>query len=184
MAANKLEFQDSPGYGNKVLPEGIHHITEGEFHDFFCLAFPASKTRPHIDGRYADFRRDLTAIIPSHHWVDGSFVENKPDPNDVDVVVWVDGHQLDALPTGTQDRLEKLCQTPPRIGKTFYKTDAYLVATYSPEDKRYEKKYKEAWLFWRKWFGKTREGHPKGMISLNLDMPNNPAPIVPAGWRM
>ena len=180
-STGKLKFQEPQRHVNKVLPEGIHHITEDEFHDFFCVNFPASETRPDIDAGYTEFRQVLTAIIPSRHWVDGSFVEDKINPNDVDVIVWVDSRQFIALSKANHDFLFGIFNDPIKSCKYIYRTHAFLEPIFHPGDGQYGY-YKSRLDYWRRWLSTTASGDSKGMISLGLNMPYSAAPNVPDPW--
>jgi len=175
-----LEFQDSPGHEHKVLPDGIHEMTEEEFHNRFCMAFPSSKTRPVIDARYAKFRKGLASIISSRHWVDGSFVEDKINPNDVDIVVWVDSGQYNALSEDRRGMLDRIFDVEKR--QVERKVHAHLEPSRQFDDAQYAY-YRLKCDYWRKWYGTVKTtGDSKGIVSLSFGTPNKPAPIVPDPW--
>jgi hypothetical protein len=69
-----------------VLPLGIHKLNENEFADIFVHLFPKSINRPLIANKFANFRQIIKKYVSTIQWIDGSFVESKENPNDVDVV--------------------------------------------------------------------------------------------------
>jgi hypothetical protein len=74
-----------------VLPPGIHLATEAEVQATFVDAFAASKTRLDIFNGLTRWRRELSGLgIEGLQWIDGSFVTDKVDPDDVDVITFCD----------------------------------------------------------------------------------------------
>lgn len=84
-----LQF-DQNGY---LTPSTIHQITLDEFQGIFVDAFANSETRRRLFDNYLDwvfdFRRD---IFPEFtQWINGSFVTQKLNPNDIDFVTFLEG---------------------------------------------------------------------------------------------
>jgi hypothetical protein len=90
-------FQENPGYQYKVLPSGIHIINQDEFDVLFVNSFPSSQTRKVISVKLKNFLQLIGAIVPSEIWINGSFVESKENPSDVDVVVIVLSEDFEKL---------------------------------------------------------------------------------------
>ena len=171
------EHPVSDGYPYRVLPEGVHPCTEAEFADRFVDGFTDAERRPEILQGFLRFRRTAEAAdLPAVQWVDGSFVEAKPDPGDVDVVSFVSADRLNDLDEAAQEAVASLLDghesTKPR-----YQTHTFLVPHVAP-DHPYREVYEAARAFWRNWFGRTREyapigggpwrKAPKGLVQLNL----------------
>ena len=91
-----------------------------------------------------------TVCIFTEAWIDGSFVCDKEEPNDVDVVLWynvISSISPRELRTYRELRDSKLMLS-------HYCCDVYL------------EKHKDNALrrYWENWFGKSRTGQPKGII--------------------
>jgi hypothetical protein len=163
-----LQFQAVPDYPFAVLPVGIHQIDADELDDSFVSPFPNSATRSVIADKFGLFRQVIQSLVPSEQWVDGSFVEAKENPNDVDVAVWVEASDLNSLPAAKQIELSDFCHKK-RIAKSTLMTDAYLLAIIEEDHPQY-RFYQENRSYWLKLFSHTRSGHPKGFISLQVPL--------------
>ena len=83
-------------------------------------------------------------------WIDGSFVTDKEEPNDVDVVLW-----YNAASSISPRELRTYRELQDGDDIMFrYHCDVYLVK--NGNDKLRE--------YWENWFGKDRTGHDKGII--------------------
>jgi hypothetical protein len=164
----KLIFQDLPGYQYKVLPDGIHQINEEEDLDIlFVKPFPDSITRNTISIGFSNFRRTIQSFLTSEMWIDGSFVEFKQNPNDVDVVVFVAAHDLNSLPNLLRDEFKAIFQNNKHITKNTYLTDAYYSIIY-PKSHPYFSLTERQQKYWKKWFGTTRTLQSKGFVKLGV----------------
>ena len=141
-----------------LLPPGLHDGTLAELHALCVAPFPASRTRPAIFAGLSAFLAVLAGFgVPMELWVDGSFVTNKPDPNDVDVAVLVEQSRFDSLPP---DRREKLFDLFWRreAARARWRVDAYIF----PDGDRAQE------AFWRNLYGYSRTGEAKGIIRLQV----------------
>ena len=85
------EFESREPYPYDVLPDGVHFADESMFRGRFVDDFPDSPERAAICAGFFRLRRDaLEQGLIATQWVNGSFVETKLDPGDVDVVSFVD----------------------------------------------------------------------------------------------
>jgi hypothetical protein len=132
--------------------------------------FPNSSTRPEILEKYGLFRQLIQRLVPSIQWVDGSFVEDKENPGDVDVVVWVADSDLNSLSVAKQAELHELFYGERKAEYTF-KTDAYLISTYGEEHPQFFL-YKKSYDYWSRWFSHARCKRLKGLVRLQV-------PLVP-----
>lgn len=84
-----LQF-DQNGY---LIPYETHHITLDEFQEVFVDAFPESGTRQRLFDNYLDwifdFQRDISPYFTQ--WLNGSYVTQKLNPNDIDFVTFLEG---------------------------------------------------------------------------------------------
>ena len=170
-------FPVSDGYPYPVLPEGVHDCTETEFSDRFVGGFSVNGRREEILQGFLRLRRTAKAAdLFAVQWVDGSFVEAKPEPGDVDVVSFVSADRLNSLDEAAQDTAANLLDGHERT-KPQFQTHTFLVPHAAPGHS-YHAVYEAARLYWRKWLGHTREympagggplrKAPKGLIRLNL----------------
>ena len=184
------DFTTSDGYPTAVLPPGVHGCSEEEFSNRFVDAFAGSERRPLIRDGFLRLRRTVeeTLGLPAVQWADGSFVEAKPEPGDVDVVTFVDADRLNGLDGAAQKSVVELLDggeaTKPR-----YSTHTFLVP-HAPTGHPYREVSEEARRYWRRWFGRTRKFHPggegtprraeKGLVSLELDGDGSPPKVSAA----
>jgi len=58
--------------------------------------FAASTTRQEIWTHFESATAELRRIVPvAHVWIAGSFLTNKPDPDDIDLVYWCEDRHID-----------------------------------------------------------------------------------------
>lgn len=161
-----------------LLPSGVHKCDEDEFRTLLVDRFPTSTSRAIIAAGFTRLRADACDCdIAGMHWVDGSFVTNKVDPDDVDLVTFVDAELLDSL-AGTpaeefiMGTLAAGPATPPQ-----YRSDSYLVAVAASTHPGHDA-FMLARDYWRQWFGQMRtllgpDGEPlppnsKGILQMEL----------------
>jgi hypothetical protein len=85
MQRNDFRF-DIRGY---LQPTQRFETTIEELKDYFVDAFEESESRNEIFNQYIEFKNIFTSEITPNfvHWLDGSFVSNKNNPNDLDILV-------------------------------------------------------------------------------------------------
>ena len=75
---------------NGMLPSGLHEYSFNQFMAQFVDGVPTSQTRKEIANALVNFSKEIYAIgIPYEFWVDGSYVTTKTNPNDADIVVFL-----------------------------------------------------------------------------------------------
>jgi len=83
-------------------------------------------------------------------WIDGSFVAEKEEPDDIDIVLW-----YDTAPAISPRELRIYRELHDNgLMMSRYRCDVYLAANGNDKLRRY----------WENWFGHDRTGHPKGII--------------------
>ena len=130
---------------------------------------PDSSTRSYLYTKLRDFLREIKLLVPGErieYWIDGSFATLKTNPNDVDIVTFVDyrsfNNHLQSLKTYAENyRTLKL------------PIDAYFVADY-PEDHRLYSRSQADRAYWVLMFSSTkasyrRKASPKEFIKLIID---------------
>ena len=139
------DFRDD-GY----LPEGLYVATEAEVTFRFGSHTPRRKRLALRLRRWIDLAR---AVSARRLFVDGSFVTAKPEPNDVDAVVWLPPDFVARVSNGNLEAMELetmlLTRRPEEI--------------FAAEDRR-------DWDDWLEFFSRTREpdGRRKGVVEIEL----------------
>lgn len=173
------------------LPDGVHPTTEAAMETRYVTAIQGSRTRPTIFAGFKRFRSDAVEQgITGTQWVNGSFVTNKPDPADVDVVTFCDYAQLNSLSDAAQAFLLQYLNGR-ELTKAKYSTHAFLVPC-CDSGHAYFATFEAARVYWRKWFGTPRPtpnpprpdapGQPKGMLEIPLGDPSR-APQIDRAKR-
>ena len=139
------DFRDD-GY----LPEGLHLATEAEV----TFRFGADTSRrQRLALRLRRWIELARAISARRLFVDGSFVTSKPEPNDVDAVVWLPYDFVVRVSNGNLEALELETMLLNR----------YPEEIFAAEDRR-------DWDEWVEFFSRTREsdGRRKGVVEIEL----------------
>jgi len=165
------DFQVLEGYEYEVLPDGVYSTDEATFYDRFVGQLPESTTREDIYGGFMRLRGESRERgIRATQWIDGSFVESKPDPEDVDVVTFCDYDELNALRDENQRFVaERLAGG--EATKMLYKTHTFLVPSCN-SDHEYYAVFEHCRAYWRTWFGTARTGQRKGITEMAIGDPN------------
>lgn len=160
-----LEFDDK-GY---LKPYERITINIEEFEEFFIKNFEPDSTRREIYESYKNFLFDFRKEInPSFiQWINGSFVTNKTNPNDIDFVTLID-HNIYQKKRNVIDNRFRL-----KNAKEIYNVDAYTVEIY-PEDHPKHSISKIDLVYWNNWFSKTKKNRakknfPKGYVEINFE---------------
>jgi hypothetical protein len=156
-----LDF-DKNGY----LAAGIHEMAQPDLEANFVTAFPYSSTRSEIIAGYNRHAAEIVALVGRcEQFLDGSFVTNKNDPGDVDLVIFVDASVLDALDAAKRDAFRALVN-----GKETRKTrmcDAYICPVY-PDGHANADASRQSRKYWMGEFGFDRSDVPKGIVRVTL----------------
>lgn len=138
-----------------LLSPGIHDGDLDRLKTLSVDPFNQDPKRSRIYERFTEFCDRLQEFgISFEVWVDGSYLTEKPEPNDVDVVVFAEAQALSRLSEEAfADMRETLDSARHR-----YDTDAYF-AIPSNEERR---------AYWRGFFGFDREEKPKGLLRIYL----------------
>jgi hypothetical protein len=131
-----------------LLAPGIHAMTIAELETIAVHAYPMSIRRPVL---LEQFRRWTAALhaqgVGGRCWLDGSFLSVKPEPNDIDAVVFPVWPAV-ATPSVVQ-AVQSLFDNP--LVKAQYGIDVYVVDLASPNQV-------QATSYWRGWYGFCRDG--------------------------
>ena len=158
-----MEF-DLIGY---LSPYTVNLTTFSNFESLLVDSFPLSSSRHQIFEGYKRYTEKLTDILGNgfYQWVDGSFVTDKMNPNDIDVVTFIES----GLFVKNEKKLIHLIAPE---SKLLYGVDAAFVGVYSLN---HPLRIVTDWdiTFWKDFYGNTRpdtqkKQMPKGFIQLNF----------------
>lgn len=148
--------------GSPYLDAGFHDATVADVEATLVNSFATSITRREIFERWTQLRLAIAAVVSlREQWLDGSYVTMKVDPADADIVVHLDGSEVDALDPTAWVTLEALVS-----GKTTqaaWRCDSYPLVEY-PEGHPLHVISEEVRDHWADFFGKDRNGVPKGIV--------------------
>lgn len=126
--------------------------------------FPLSSTRERIMISLESLVTELeTHNVRTEVWIDGSFLTEKTNPEDVDLVLCTDGQVYDQ---GTQEQRTLLESINGNLKATL-NCDSYIFLEYPKEHHLYEigAEMREYWL---RQFGTSRRDEPKGIALLEV----------------
>ena len=142
-----------------LLHPGIHTLTQANVEELAVKAYPSSVRRPKLFSGLVTWLDQLRARgVVGRCWLDGSFLTEKPEPNDIDLVLFP---QWGATPT-EEVKLEigGLLDTP--LMKAVYGLDVYIV------DQGAQNAV-DMTSYWRGWYGFCRDGATaKGIAEVML----------------
>src|ERR1700676_125563 len=89
-----------------MFPIGFHHLTMGDVEQVCVELFPLSSSRRVIFAGLVTFVQTLEAAkVPGELWLDGSYLTEKINPKDVDVILKVDAVVYNS---GTQEQRDAI----------------------------------------------------------------------------
>ena len=173
------------------LPRKCYEMTIDEIEEYFVNNFPKSKSRKSRWECFLNFYNELTKNVKScvRIIIDGSFVENKINPFDIDLVVVIDYEHTNnyeynylyneceyneiikreylilknQVNNGNED-FSKLLETE------FYKSgcDIHFFIKYPSNHPLYNT-YEKRLNYWIDLFSKNRDNYSKGFLNLNVE---------------
>ncbi len=148
-----------PGFLTLQDIEDIGTILVSPFEDGGVLANPeAAERRRFLLVWFRKFLRFLGSLgVSLEIWIDGSFVSQKPLPEDVDVVVIFDLEEIDELSVEEFGRIYNTFSDNHET-KIRYKCDAYMM--YKGDKKAHD--------YWIDEFGSSYAGIPKGIVRVRM----------------
>lgn len=135
-----------------LTPANMASLNTVEFEKMFVSAFPDSATRQAIFASYRVFTEQFSNQVCSTftHWIDGSFVTNKLNPNDLDIVILIDDsiYNVKQLVIDNSFRLAGAKRSFPGL-------DVYTVRCYQAESREHYITEHDL-AYWHNWFTRTR----------------------------
>lgn len=134
---------------------GFKDIPYIELNNHFVEPFENKSRREYLMNRFGALIDKFKEIgISAEIWIDGSFTTEKPEPGDIDIVIFVDEREVNNL---SQDKQKILSDLNNRaISKIRYQCDVFM----------FPKQDGNLRSYWRGWFGFYREEQPKGIFRL------------------
>lgn len=140
-----------------LLEAGLHNVDDDALERLFVTPFDdPSRRRELLGGLRAMLAIIVRMDLRVEVWIDGSFTTQKPNPVDIDVVIYYDPIAVEALGASDQNALSEIAET--NLSKLRYKCDPYFAANDQQERRDY----------WKGWFGSSRNEEPKGIARLFL----------------
>ncbi len=148
-----------------LLPLGFHPMTLADVRGLCVNQFPMSVTRPAIMDGLEDVIGQLNGTgFQLEVWIDGSFVTQKFNPDDSDIVVLVSGEAFGAALPTQQAALHWFAASDL---KPDFKSDCYIFPEYGNGHPLYDAgQWRRA--YWLNKFGHSRAEEPKGLAVVNL----------------
>jgi hypothetical protein len=116
-----------------------------------------------MDGLSEVIARLRAAGVDSEVWVDGSFMSQKIDPDDADIVVPFPAVTYDSGTLSQRAALEWVNSDL----TTAHHCDSYVFAEY-PAGHHLHAFGDNRRAYWTKWFGERRDGTPKGIAVIRV----------------
>ncbi len=158
---------DEHGY---LKPRNKIHMTFEEFQRIFVEAFGNDSTRLAIFENYQKFIEDFQKTVTPNfiQWVNGSFVTQKPSPNDIDFVTILDYKIFNEF----DEIIDKQFRQSGAIRKYGRQIDVYAVRQY-PEGHPQFEVFKGELAYWQFQFSETKRNRAnkkfqKGFIELKF----------------
>lgn len=145
------------------LPPGRHECTVSEFSSRFVDAFPGTN-RNRLFAEWLTYYERLQTVLQTTdlvQWIDGSFVSDKPNPGDIDVVTFVPYSIYESVE-------ENLIQFYSTVNLYERGLDAYICPVYPVHHERHGL-YKKFCEDWQQLFESHRKlADKKGFLLLTL----------------
>lgn len=133
-----------------LLTPGIHPCSETDLAAITVTAYPASVRRSSLFGGLQAWLAELRAIgFTGRCWLDGSFLTEKQEPDDIDLVIFLDGNWSVPITPSIQAAASRLFDKA--LVRAQYGLDVYMVDTRDPQAVVMTS-------YWRGWYGFCRDG--------------------------
>lgn len=151
---------------NGNLTPGIHTYKIDEFERQFVNDFSTSTRRLEIYNNFKKWMDQLIKVLPPRYvWLDGSYLTQKIDPNDIDLVLFYypEDIQDQQQATVVKDLISNISRN--------YDCDAYLCFSFEHWNQQQlqafpQQNHKIMQTYWMGQFGFDRAREPKGMVQI------------------
>lgn len=134
-----------------LIPEGNILSSLRELESQFVHTFPTSKTRKNNYEKYLKYINDLKMLLGEKElkqWINGSFVTQVVNPNDIDLVTFIEFEERDLY-------AKDLKKFEASGANEIYGVDAYLLTVF-PQDHPKHFLFQSDKTYWMNQFGRTR----------------------------
>lgn len=153
-----------------LFPLGFHHLTVEDVEQVCVDQFPLSTIRGSIFSGLVTFIQTLSAAqIAGELWVDGSYLTEKINPKDIDLILRVDGALYNS---GTPEQRQAIDWVIANQKLTL-KCDSYALFEY-PTGHPLHDEGRWWYSWWHRQWGFSREDDPKGIVVLALSAGSTP----------
>lgn len=153
---------------NGYLTPGIHSYTISNFEKQFIDHFPSSRTRKKLYINFKKWLRKVSKIqTPRFIWLDGSYITEKSNPNDIDLVIFYRPEQIKS-----EKEAQKINILVHHTSRA-YGCDAYVAfdLEHLPQDVANQHYHPQSIMvkYWMGQFAFDRNQNPKGMVKLGQE---------------
>lgn len=150
MISGKKEFP-------ALLDEGLHSLSMSDL-ETLCCRQVSSPRRQMLFDNLSIFISILQRLgVTGEIWIDGSFLTEKPEPDDIDLVVVIDYDTFLVISNSDHIRIKSEIDG----AKVRYNLDTYCISNHPRHAARAD--------YWIKQFGTFRDfSTPKGMASIKI----------------
>lgn len=126
-----------------LLAPGKHTMSLQALHSIAVLPYPNSVRRPLLFRELERLHGDVCrGGLVCELWIDGSFLSDKPEPDDIDVIFSCFGRDFDLLPAPLKDNILKVLNG----GKAYSPyLDTYICFRFLKDDPRYKADKSNYW---------------------------------------
>lgn len=151
---------------NGNLPPGRHAASVDDVRDVFVDPFERSSTRRAIFDWWTELRDALNELGGcQEHWLAGSFVSDKAQPNDLDLVTVLDGPAYDKMPRHRRKLIQAMVAG--NVTEQLWRCDNYPLLHY-PDGTAGHVPSRAAAALWTSHFGTDRDGNERGLLVVEL----------------
>jgi hypothetical protein len=149
-----------------LLPLGWHRMTLSDLRQLCVDQFPLSVIRATLmSGVETIVDRLFAPNVSGKLWIDGSFLTEKINPADTDVILEVDAPSM--YDNGSAEQRDAIDWIVGNLKHTPLKCDCYPLFTYPTPHLLFEEG--EWWrAYWIRQFGFSREVDPKGIVIISI----------------
>ena len=148
-----------------LVPDQNIRSSIDEFEKEFVNSIQSTKRRE-LFNKYVSYSAGLKELCKGGEftqWIDGSYVTKKPEPNDIDLVTFIDFSIVESLGNSLNDY-----KYP--ASRSLFGVDAYIVKIY-PYGHKYHLLYQSDTAYWMNHFNQTRRNRignklPKGFLEI------------------
>lgn len=159
-----MALELDPQTGLLSADPAFHDATAGELHEVFVQPYPQLNRRHNIWTSYLAHCRDVGQLFQStslEQWLNGSFTTAKQDPDDLDFTTFLDLDELKALSVQQRQAAGALFRGPGTEPDGLL--DSYAVTVEKDSSGQEVEATRKMRDYWRRWFGRDRDGTPKGI---------------------